>query len=103
MTTIELNSNEYSEGVKFPKTRMGEESVVDVTIKNPYETRIHIEAVPKDPDLHVLFCPEYLEGNDSAVIKLDIRKDMNNNEHKSFYKFRDNFSTFKQKQLKINL
>ncbi|MFB5617561.1 MAG: hypothetical protein ACE5Q4_02725 [Nitrosopumilus sp.] len=70
MTTIELNSNEYSEGVKFPKTRMGEESVVDVTIKNPYETRIHIEAVPKDPDLHVLFCPEYLEGNDSAVIKL---------------------------------
>lgn len=70
MTIIELNSNEYSEGVKFPKTRMGEESVVDVTIKNPYETRIHIEAVPKDPDLHVLFCPEYLEGNDSAVIKL---------------------------------
>lgn len=65
-----LDSTEYNEGVKFPRTTMGEESVIEFEVKNPYPTRVLIETVVNDEDLEFLFCPQTLEGYSTAMIRL---------------------------------
>ena len=65
-----LDSTEYNEGVKFPRTTIGEESIIEFEVKNPYPSRVLIETVVNDPDLEFLFCPQTLEGNSTALIRL---------------------------------
>lgn len=71
MTKFILNNTEYTEAdmsIKFPKTKVGEESFTKITVVNPFATPIHIEAIPADEDVHVESCPTYLQGNEEATV-----------------------------------
>lgn len=71
MIQIILDSSEYTESIQFPDTNMGEESIIQFQVKNPYGTRLAIlEFGSKDKDLHILECPTTLEANAIGIVKV---------------------------------
>ena len=66
----DLLNHTYDEAVKFPETNVGKSSVTEFTIKNPYKSSIGIKVIPEDPDVSVLYAPEKLDAEESAVIKI---------------------------------
>ena len=66
----DLLNHTYDEAVKFPETNVGEKSITEFTIKNPYKSSIGIKVIPEDPDVYVLYAPEKLDSEESAVIKI---------------------------------
>ena len=54
MKEYSLLNMEYAESVNFPETAVGTSTVTEFMIKNPYKSKIVIEAIPEDPDVKAI-------------------------------------------------
>ena len=70
MISYDLLNKTYEESVKFPSTNVGSSNITEFMIKNPYKSSIGIRAIPEDPDVEILYCPEKLGKEESAIVKI---------------------------------
>lgn len=71
MKEFELLNKTYEEKVEIPDADMGgEPQFAEFTVKNTYDVRVALEAKSEDKDVEVVFCPEHIEANGSAIIKI---------------------------------
>lgn len=70
MNNYDLLNHTFEEAVIFPDTNVGKSNVTEFMVKNPYKSKIGLEAISEDPDVTILYCPESLDKEESAVIKI---------------------------------
>ena len=73
MKLFELLNKEYDESVIIPDTNIGESQIGEFLVKNPFGKKVKIEVLCEDPDVRVVYNPEYIEANGTGTIKLEYK------------------------------
>jgi len=71
MTEIILLNEKYEEAIRLPKTEVGTKSIVEFSVKNPFDYPIGVKCIPKDEDVKVKFCPTSLGKKESGRVILE--------------------------------